>query len=352
MFFCSAITKTGSHCQRRVKNHHTYCNQHKIKQIAGHEPLPIRDLNDFDFSLTRYVGEGGFGVVVVPNNEPTLALKLIKYTKCQDGKEESNVHNNIYLGFMEIGLNLDVAHISQPYFYSRLKHTITYDSPVAKKQTIGCVYGMEYLEPINIGENILKDDQFGDRISQLHIANIGTDKNYNKPRGFWFGNIALFKKTYTNILKLGIPCPNFDQIFYCVGYIFAVAFLYEMYNPDDLQFMLSIHHDKIKVIGFDFGGFKKIDQWIPSNINVIFDSFISSPYLGAWITEDPSSNLDIIINMTQGIVDIVKIIVSKYGVSCPQYQIGYTLFVKKLTESVNMSYFVEYLSLVKNEIEK
>jgi|UniRef100_A0A6C0BIZ9 hypothetical protein len=88
------------------------------------------------FKQTRYVGEGGFGILVIPIDQPNMAYKLLKSANCVDAKKEALIHNHIYSQFMRTSHTyLDLMHIAQPLFFTSLYKPITFDSPRIKGQT-------------------------------------------------------------------------------------------------------------------------------------------------------------------------------------------------------------------------
>jgi hypothetical protein len=117
-----------------------------------------------------------------------------------------------------------------------------------------------------------------------------------------------------------VPLPTVDEIFFCVGYLFAIAYLYAKYDPCDFQFMLSLHKNHIKIIGFDFGRFTPIVKFTPLLVDKIFNDFVLSPYLGAWINK---THLIFIDNMIKGMATIAN----RLDMNSDQYQIGYRLLI-------------------------
>lgn len=292
-------------------------NQHgglfdKSKKVI---PLPS---TEYKFENYQLIGEGGFGVVARGETKSgPFAIKLIKsHSQCQSAKEEAFIHNEVYQTYLEFG---EFADENSAYKILYIPKPLSYQEFPLQMVQIGhrrfesrCSYTMEYMSPIDIEINI-----FDNTPIQLHVAYASKEGfiEGNPYRGYMSGAdldslLQRLDKKYPNK-----PKPtNSSQIYEAIGIAVGCAIFGSGYNPADFQFMISEYFGEFRLIGFDFGMFKKIKNYDKKTMSKIYTDLIYSPYIGAHFTD----NIQLLPFM-KGLASTVKPLIKLYGVDIPEY---------------------------------
>jgi hypothetical protein len=191
--------------------------------------------------------------------------------------------------------------------FAEFRQTISFNDQTGEKVNIYCAYAMEFMNPINIIENVFTSEQGNIIPIQIHICK-GPKRGFlesNPLRGYAVespDDLRLILKQISDIYH--IDSPSAEAIFEGIGILWACALISARYIPLDFQVMLNIHENKLKVVGFDFGIFEKInDLKNPMYLENIISSIVNSPYIGSFIELDESIGVAFI----NGVINIMEI---------------------------------------------
>ena len=234
----------------------------ELKQHIGGSDLQSCDMQELKNGII--LGKGSNGIIILPKSNATTVYKmLINNNACSDASEESKIHKITYTTFLQMDITI------RPYNFAYIPKPICYiDNPTNfEYQTndtiykIKCIYGMEYMKPVQFGEF----NKFNDLYLPIHLAvedEIGFKKD-DELRGYYVSTIEHLDEVLQSLnSKYGdANVPNVFEIFNCMGYLFALAWFSAKYYPIDMQFMLSEQNGKVKVVCFDFGLYESISNY-------------------------------------------------------------------------------------------
>ena len=311
-------------------------------------PLPSTEYNPQTLEL---VGEGGFGVLAMGETESgQFAIKLIKsISQCGSAKAESSIHNEVYQTYLEFA---EYAHNNPAYQLLYIPQPLSYQEFPLRIVQIGekkfetrCSYTMEYMSPIDIGNNIHDGQPI-----QLHVA-YALKQGFieeNPYRGYMIG----MGKLDSLLQHLNELYPNkkqptsSTQIYEAIGIAVGCAIFGSGHNPIDFQFMISEYNGEFRLIGFDFGMFTKIKEYDKKTMSEIYDYLLNSPYIGMHLTSDIE-----LLPFIKGLVSTVKPLVQLYGSDVPQYHGFQYLLDNFLSEFDELEPYGQYFDeLAQNKI--